>query len=73
MATTLEDLDRRVTSLERASETEKNIIRAVAEIVAESEARTEAVVSASEKRVIAHFDEVLDRVLVRLDAPKGGK
>jgi hypothetical protein len=71
--TTIEDLDRRVSALEKASQTEKNIIRAVSEIVVESETRIKAVVSASEKRVIKHFDEVLDRILVKLDAPKDGK
>jgi hypothetical protein len=40
MTTTIEDLDRRVSALEAAAETEKNIIRAVSEIVSEAEHRT---------------------------------
>jgi predicted component of type VI protein secretion system len=39
MALTLEDLDRRVTALEKGAEREKAIERAVAEIVSESEQR----------------------------------
>jgi hypothetical protein len=42
MALTLEDLDRRVTALEKAAEREKAIERAVAEIVSESEQRVRA-------------------------------
>ena len=42
MALTLEDLDRRVTALEKGAEREKTIERAVAEIVSESEQRVRA-------------------------------
>jgi hypothetical protein len=42
MALTLEDLDRRVTVLEKGVEREKTIERAVAEIVSESEQRLRA-------------------------------
>jgi hypothetical protein len=45
MAVTLEDLDRRVTVLEKGAEREKNIERAVAEIVSESEQRIRAEMS----------------------------
>jgi len=45
MALTLEDLDRRVTALEKAAETEKNIVRAVSEIVSESGRRVRAQMS----------------------------
>jgi predicted nucleic acid-binding Zn-ribbon protein len=45
MALTLEDLDRRVTALEKAAEREKAIERAVAEIVSESEQRVRAEMS----------------------------
>jgi hypothetical protein len=42
MALTLEDLDRRVTALENGAEREHAIVRAVAEIVSESEQRVRA-------------------------------
>jgi chromosome segregation ATPase len=45
MAQTLEDLDRRVTALEKGAEREKTIERAVAEIVSESEQRVRAEMS----------------------------
>jgi hypothetical protein len=45
MALTLEDLDRRVTALERGAERETAIERAVAEIVSESEQRVRAEMS----------------------------
>jgi predicted nuclease of restriction endonuclease-like RecB superfamily len=45
MALTLEDLDRRVTALEKGAEREKTIERAVAEIVSESEQRVRAEMS----------------------------
>jgi predicted nucleic acid-binding Zn-ribbon protein len=45
MALTLEDLDRRVTALEKGAEREKSIERAVAEIVSESEQRVRAEMS----------------------------
>jgi hypothetical protein len=45
MAVTLEDLDRRVTALEKGAEREKTIERAVAEIVSESEQRVRAEMS----------------------------
>ena len=47
MALTLEDLDRRVTALEKGAEREKAIERAVAEIVSESEQRVRAVAGRS--------------------------
>lgn len=45
MAVTLEDLDRRVTALEKGAERGTTIERAVAEIVAESEQRVRAELS----------------------------
>jgi chromosome segregation ATPase len=45
MALTLEDLDRRVTGLEKGAEREKTIERAVAEIVSDSEQRVRAEMS----------------------------
>jgi hypothetical protein len=45
MALTLEDLDSRVTALEKGAEREKTIERAVAEIVSESEQRVRAEMS----------------------------
>jgi hypothetical protein len=45
MALTLEDLNRRVTALEKGSEREGTIERAVAEIVSESEQRVRAEMS----------------------------
>jgi hypothetical protein len=45
MALTLEDLDRRVTALEKGAEREGAIVRAVAEIVSESEQRVRAEMS----------------------------
>ncbi len=55
MAVTVEDLDRRVTALERAAETEKNIVRAVSEVVAESERRMRAEMSGLEKGLRAEM------------------
>jgi hypothetical protein len=45
MTATLEDLDRRVTALERAAEREQTLERAVAEVVSESERRVRAEMS----------------------------
>jgi hypothetical protein len=45
MALTLEDLDRRVAALEKAAGSEKNVVRAVAEMVDESEKRVRAEMS----------------------------
>jgi hypothetical protein len=45
MALTLEDLDRRVTALEKGAERESTVERAVAEIVSESEQRVRAEMS----------------------------
>jgi hypothetical protein len=78
MAVTLEDLDRRVTALEKAGETEKNIVRAVSEIVAESETRmgkriTESEermkdwVSASERRTVGAMNDFEQRIMAALD------
>lgn len=67
MAVTLEDLDRRVTALEKAAEREKTVERAVAEIVADSEKRVEARVSASERRVVDLLNERFDKVMEALD------
>ncbi|HEY7549554.1 MAG TPA: hypothetical protein VH913_08560 [Hyphomicrobiaceae bacterium] len=58
MALTLEDLDRRVTGLEKGAEREKTIERAVAEIVSESEQRVRAEMSVSEQRVRAEMSEL---------------
>jgi hypothetical protein len=58
MALTPEDLDRRVTALEKAAETEKNIVRAVSEIVADSEKRMRAAMSDSEKGMRADMSEL---------------
>ena len=81
MATTLEDLDRRVTALEKAAEAEKNIVRAVSEIVAGSEQRLRAEMadlradvgrladrqSAAEHRFTDLLNERFDAVMVVLD------
>jgi hypothetical protein len=52
---TLDELDRRVSALERAQSTEREIVRAVSEVFAESERRLQTQIStsidASEKRV----------------------
>jgi len=75
---TLEDLDRRVSVLEKAAEREKTIERAVAEIVDESEkrvmgevkadeARLTAVANATEKRITDLLNEKFDAVMVALD------
>jgi lipopolysaccharide biosynthesis regulator YciM len=48
---TIEDLDRRLTAVEKAVQTEKNIIDAVSKIVAESATRTEKRFAQVEKRI----------------------
>ncbi len=81
MALTLEGLDRRVTALEKAAETEKNIVRAVSEIVSESEKRVRAQMSdmkadigrladrigATERRSTDLLNERFDAILVAID------
>jgi hypothetical protein len=81
MALTLEGLDRRVTALEKAAETEKYIVRSVSEIVSESEKRVRAQMSdmktdigrladrigATERRFTDLLNERLDAVLVAID------
>jgi uncharacterized coiled-coil protein SlyX len=82
MALTLEDLDRRVTALERGAERERTIVRAVAEIVSESEQRMRAEmkalterVSRSERRMVDTLNDRFDQVMAALDrhesSPKG--
>ena len=70
MAVTLENINRRVTALEKAAESEKTTVRAVSEIVAKSEQRITDRVSASERRVIDIMNEKFDAVMVALDRPK---
>jgi hypothetical protein len=67
MDLTLENLDRRVTALEKAAETEKNIVRAVSEIVSESEERTRDRISAVERRFVELLNERFDAVMVAID------
>ena len=71
MALTLEDLDRRVTALEKGAEREKTIERAVAEIVSESEQRLETRIKESELRMGARITEIelrIDRLDDRIGA-----
>jgi hypothetical protein len=78
MAITLEDLDRRVTALEKGAEREKTIEPAVADIVSESEQRIRAEmkterqrltvqVSSSERRMVEILNDRFDAVMVALD------
>lgn len=74
MTMTLEDHERRITALEKAAETEKNIVRAVSEIVADSEQRIKAEIkrldnriSTTEGRVIDVLNERFDAVMTALD------
>ncbi|HEX6000228.1 MAG TPA: hypothetical protein VFZ16_12685 [Hyphomicrobiaceae bacterium] len=67
MALTLEDLDRRVTVLEKGAEREKSIERAVAEIVSESEQRLETKIKESELRMGAKLVELERRLDDRID------
>jgi hypothetical protein len=80
MALTLEDLDRRVTVLEQGAEREKAIVRAVAEIISESEQRVRAEmselgeslterVSRSERRMVDILNDRFDQVMAALDRP----
>jgi hypothetical protein len=65
MALTLEGLDRRVTALEKAAETEKNIVRAVSEIVSESEKRVRAQMSGMKEQMAdmkADIGRLADRI-----------
>ena len=68
MALTLEDLDRRVTALEKGVEREKTIERAVAEIVSESERRLETRIKEFELRMGARITEVERRLGERIDS-----
>ena len=62
MALTLEDLDRRVTALEKGAEREKAIERAVAEIVSESEQRVRADISDLRAEMKAESQRLTERV-----------
>jgi hypothetical protein len=62
MALTLEDLDRRVTALEKGAEREKTIERAVAGIVSESEQRLETRIKESELRMGARITKIELRI-----------
>lgn len=68
MALTLEDLDRRVTALEKA-ESEKNIVRAVTGDCCRIGRFAERV-SASERRMVDVLNERFDQVMVALDRLK---
>lgn len=67
MALTPESLDRRVTALEKAAETEKSIIRAVSEIVAGSETRLRAEMNAMEQRYASALNDTEQRILAAID------
>jgi hypothetical protein len=58
----LEDLERRVIALERATERDRSVERAVAEIVAESEKRLADRMAASELRMDAKFTALEKRL-----------
>ena len=62
MALTLEDLDRRVTVLEKGAEGERAIERAVAEIVSESEQRVRAEMSDLRAEMKAESQRLAERV-----------
>ncbi|HEY1244461.1 MAG TPA: hypothetical protein VGF29_06465 [Hyphomicrobiaceae bacterium] len=62
MALTLEDLDRRVTALEKGAERGKTIERAVAEIVSESEQRVRADMSGLRAEMKAESQRLTERV-----------
>jgi predicted component of type VI protein secretion system len=62
MALTLEDLDRRVTALEKGAEREKTIERAVAEIVSESEQRVRAEMSELRAEMKVETERLAERV-----------
>jgi predicted component of type VI protein secretion system len=62
MALTLEDLDRRVTALEKGAERKKAIERAVAEIVSESEQRVRADISDLRAEMKAESQRLTERV-----------
>jgi hypothetical protein len=77
----LEDLERRVTALEREAERDRSVERAVAEIVTESERRMtdrlNAVeqrltgrVESSERRMVDILNERFDAVMDALDRPR---
>lgn len=68
---TLEDLDRRVTALEKAQSAVDAIIPAIAGMISESERRTADRVSASERRIIDVVNDKFDAVMVALDRLKG--
>ena len=59
-----------MTALEKAAETEKNIVRAVAEVVAESEKRLADRASATERRFTDLLNERFDAVMAALDRLK---
>jgi hypothetical protein len=61
---TLEDLDRRVTALERKAEHDRSVERAVAEIVAESERR----MLGEMKHIREHVTAAEQRMTNRVDA-----
>jgi hypothetical protein len=63
----LNDLDRRVTALERAAKRDQSVERATAEIVAASEKRLTDKVSASERRMVDILNERFDAVMAALD------
>jgi hypothetical protein len=67
----LEDLDRRVTALERAAERDRSVERAVAEIVAESERRTMGEMGEMKremKRLTEHVAAAEQRMAKRAEA-----
>ena len=66
MAPTLEDLDRRVTVLEKAAEREKILERAVAEIVSESERRMLAEMSELRTELRGEMSELRTELRVEI-------
>jgi hypothetical protein len=67
MPLTLEDLDRRVTALEKVADREKSVERAVSEIVCESEQRLDDRIGAAEQRFTDLLNERFDQVMAALD------
>jgi hypothetical protein len=64
----LEDLERRVSALERGAERDRSVERAVAVIVAESEVRLNIKIDGVEKKLTEKIDGLEKRVSDRIEA-----
>lgn len=68
MTASLEDHERRIAALERAAERDRNVERAVAEIVAVSEKRVTDKMKALEQRMGRRMEATEQRLTNRVDA-----